>query len=47
MALLELRVIGRGMDTLSRVKLHAFFVAMFLVVAHVAMIFGMLNPDLL
>ena len=47
MALLELGVIGRGLDQVGRLKLHAIFVAIFLVVAHVAMIFGMLNPTLL
>lgn len=47
MALLELGVIGRGLDQVGRLKLHAIFVAIFLVVAHIAMIFGMLNPTLL
>jgi len=43
-ALLELRIIGRGKDSLAKLKLHAIFVGIFLVVAHVAMIFGMLSP---
>ncbi len=30
----------------SKLKLHAIFVGLFLVVAHVAMIFGMLNPEI-
>lgn len=47
MALLELGVIGKGLDQGGKLKLHAIFVAIFLVVAHVAMIFGMLNPTLL
>ncbi len=47
MALLELRVLGRGAGEQGRLKIHALFVAIFLVVAHVAMIFGMLNPNLL
>lgn len=47
MALLELGVIGRGLGETERLKRHAIFVAIFLVVAHVAMIFGMLNPTLL
>ena len=46
MTLLELNVIGRGKDENGKMKLHAIFVGIFLVVAHVAMIFGMLNPDL-
>jgi hypothetical protein len=47
MALLELGLIGKGREANDRLKLHAVFVAIFLVVAHVAMIFGMLNPSLL
>jgi hypothetical protein len=47
MALVELGVIGKGLDANGKLKLHAIFVAIFLVVAHVAMIFGMLNPSLL
>lgn len=47
MALLELKVVGRNADALSRLKLHAVFVGIFLVVAHIAMIFGMLNPTIL
>jgi hypothetical protein len=46
-ALLELGVIGRGLDANGRLRQHAIFVAIFLVVAHVAMIFGMLNPNVL
>lgn len=44
--LLELGVIGRG-DARSRLRLHATFVGVFLVFAHIAMIFGMLDPTLL
>lgn len=47
MALLELKVVGRALDATGRLKTHALLVAVFLVVAHVAMIFGMLNPTLL
>lgn len=46
-ALLEVGVLGKGRDAEGRLKLHATFVALFLVVAHVAMIFGMLNPEIL
>ncbi len=46
-ALLELRVIARDRSDEGKLKLHASFVALFLVVAHVAMIFGMLNPAVL
>lgn len=44
--LIELGVLGRGGDR-ARMKLHAIFVGVFLVAAHVAMIFGMLDPTLL
>jgi hypothetical protein len=44
--LIELGVLGRGTDR-ARLKLHATFVGFFLIVAHVAMIFGMLDPTLL
>lgn len=47
LALLDLGLIGRKLDFDRKLKLHAIFVAIFLVVAHVAMIFGMLDPTLL
>jgi len=47
LALMGLGVIGKKGDDQTQLKLHATLVAMFLVVAHVAMIFGMLNPTLL
>ena len=43
-ALLELGVLARKRTEEGKLKLHASFVALFLVVAHVAMIFGMVNP---
>ena len=46
-ALMELGVIGKKSDEQGKMKLHAAFVGLFLVVAHVAMIFGMLNPQVL
>lgn len=46
-SLLEIGAIGRKRDEVGKLKLHAIFVGIFLVVAHVAMIFGMLNPKLL
>lgn len=45
MALLELGVIGKARDAMGKLKLHASFVGLFLIVAHIAMIFGMLNPE--
>lgn len=44
-ALLELGLF-RGRSEMEKMKLHFVFLIGFLVVAHVAMIFGMLNPDL-
>lgn len=46
MTLLELGVIGRKKDEMGKMKQHAVLVGIFLVVAHIAMIFGMINPDL-
>lgn len=45
-SLLEMNLIGRKRDEVGKLKLHSIFVGIFLVVAHVAMIFGMLNPNL-
>ncbi|HET9654283.1 MAG TPA: DUF6803 family protein [Kineosporiaceae bacterium] len=44
--LIELGVLGTRSER-DRAKLHATFVGVFLVIAHVAMIFGMLDPSLL
>jgi len=46
MFLLETGIIGRKRNEIGKLKLHAIFVGIFLVVAHIAMIFGMLSPDL-
>jgi hypothetical protein len=43
--LVELGLVGAGAT--SALKWHATFIAVFLVVAHIAMIFGMLDPSLL
>lgn len=45
--LLDTGLICKKADEVSRQKVHAVFVSIFLVVAHIAMIFGMLNPELL
>jgi len=45
-ALLEMGIIGRNRDDIGKLKLHATLVGIFLVVAHIAMIFGMLDPSL-
>ena len=44
MTLLETRAVGAGWDDQHRLKVHATLVGLFLVVAHVAMIAGMLDP---
>lgn len=46
LALLELKVIGREKSEDERLKMHAILVSVFLIVAHIAMIFGMLNPNI-
>ena len=46
LALMGLGVIGNKGDEQASLRLHATFVAIFLVVAHVAMIFGMVNPSI-
>jgi hypothetical protein len=45
-ALLDLGLLAHGAGAASRMKLHAAFVGLFLVTAHVAMIAGMLDPAL-
>lgn len=47
LAMLDLGLIGRTLSFEQKLKLHAGLVALFLVVAHVSMIFGMLDPTLL
>lgn len=47
MALLDLGLIGRRLDAHAKLRWHATMVAIFLVVAHIAMIFGMLDPAIL
>ncbi|MBC7961158.1 MAG: permease, partial [Vallitaleaceae bacterium] len=46
MFLLEIGAIGKKRDEVGKLKLHAILVGIFLVVAHIAMIFGMLDPSL-
>jgi len=47
LALVDLRVVGGAWPEGRRLMLHAALVGLFLVVAHVAMIFGMLDPAVL
>lgn len=47
MALIDMHIIARSKNERQKLKLHAIFVGIFLIVAHIAMIFGMLNPSLM
>jgi hypothetical protein len=46
-ALLEMGLIGKNKSNEEILKIHAIFVGVFLLVAHIAMIFGMLDPMVL
>lgn len=46
-ALLELGVIGKGKSENEKMKLHFLLLTAFLVVAHVAMVFGMVDPTIM
>lgn len=46
-ALLELDLLLRGKTAEEKLNLHVILVASFLVVAHIAMVFGMLDPKIL
>ncbi len=46
-ALLELGFVNRKLGPEDKLKVHAVCVALFLVFGHIAMVTGMLNPDLL
>ncbi|MGE5509177.1 MAG: DUF6803 family protein [Chitinophagales bacterium] len=45
-ALLDLGLLGRGKSEDDKMKLHFILLTVFLVVAHVAMVFGMVNPQI-
>jgi L-cystine uptake protein TcyP (sodium:dicarboxylate symporter family) len=46
-SLLEIGITGRKKNEIGKLKEHTVYVGIFLVVAHIAMIFGMLSPNLL
>ena len=46
-SLLEIGFIMKGKTEVEKLKLHAMLVGIFLIVAHIAMIFGMLDPQVL
>lgn len=45
-ALLELGFLAKNYSEEKKMKLHFILLIVFLIVAHVAMIFGMINPDI-
>jgi len=47
LTLTDLRIIGKHRGANSRMAIHAGFVALFLIVGHIAMVFGMLDPTVL
>lgn len=47
MALLEMGIIGKKKSSDERMKLHFVWLTVFLVVAHIAMIFGMVDPQII
>ncbi|GGF69061.1 permease [Paenibacillus albidus] len=47
LALLDLRLIARKRTEEGQMKLHFLLISGFLVVAHIAMIFGMVNPEIM
>jgi len=46
-ALLELGVIGQGKSEDEKMKLHFILLTIFLIVAHIAMVFGMVDPTIM
>ncbi|ABD06558.1 permease [Rhodopseudomonas palustris HaA2] len=47
LALVDLNIIGKNRDAHGKMGIHASFVAIFLIVGHIAMIFGMMDPAVL
>jgi hypothetical protein len=47
MALLDLNIIYKNKSPEGKLKVHAFFVGMFLITAHIAMIAGMVDPSVI
>ncbi len=46
-ALLELGVIGKGKSAAEKMKIHFILIIAFLIVSHVAMVFGMVDPTIM
>lgn len=47
LTLVDLNILGRSRDAHGKMAIHAGFVALFLIVGHIAMIFGMMDPAVL
>jgi hypothetical protein len=47
LTLVDLNVLGRGHKPHDKMAIHAGLVALFLIVGHIAMIFGMMDPAVL
>jgi hypothetical protein len=47
MALLDLGLVAKRKSPEEKMKLHFIWLTVFLIVAHVAMIFGMINPQII
>ncbi len=47
LSLMELGIIFRNKTSEEKIKIHFILISGFLVVAHIAMIFGMVNPELI
>lgn len=47
LALLEMGIIGKQKSPEEKIKSHFVWLTVFLIVAHVAMIFGMVNPQII
>jgi hypothetical protein len=47
LTLIDLNIVGRGRKAYEKMALHATCVAVFLVVGHIAMIFGMMDPTII
>lgn len=47
MALIDMDLIGKNKTAEEKMKLHFVWLTVFLIVAHVAMIFGMINPQII
>lgn len=46
LALVDMNILKRNKSNEEKLKMHSIFVAIFLIVAHIAMIFGMINPEI-